>query len=420
MEQALKGLRIADLTIITAGACATQMLADLGAEVIKVESGAYPDPFRYWQGAPEDPAHAPSDPWNWSPTFNMVNRNKLGICLDLKHPQGRDAFLQLVERSDAVTENFRQGVMERLGLSYAELRSVNPSIVMLSLGSQGSTGPESRYGSYGSTLDALSGLMGITGYTDSHPIWSSGEVNYPDQVASIFGAGMLLAALRQRDKTGEGTWIDLSQRELMTAMIGEHVLEYTVGGNMPGQQGNQRPPMAPDDTYRCAGKNDWLAISIANDEEWRTFCTVIDRADLSSDARFASTKGREEHAELLRPDIEAWTSTRTKHDAMQLLQDAGLRAGAVLTGAEMLDDPHLNERGYYEPIENVRSGRQTMRIAPYQFSQTPPLIARPAPVLGQDTEEVLRRVLGMSVTQIEELARLGVTRNTPRQKGTKA
>ncbi len=231
VAQALKGIRVADLTIITAGACATQMLADLGAEVIKVESGSYPDPFRYWAGPVGEGDEAPDDVWNWAPTFNMVNRNKKGICLDLKMPSGREAFLKLVEVSDVVTENFRQGVMDRLGVGYETLRQVNPNIIMLSLGSQGSTGPESRYGSYGSTLDALSGLMGITGYTDSHPIWSSGEVNYPDQVASIFGAGIILAAVRHRNRTGEGTYIDLSQREMITTMIGEYMLEYTVDGS---------------------------------------------------------------------------------------------------------------------------------------------------------------------------------------------
>lgn len=414
MDQALKGIRVADLTIITAGACATQMLADLGAEIIKVESGTYPDPFRYWAGPVGDDDEAPPDPWNWAPTFNMVNRNKRGVCLDLKHPKGRETFLKLVEVSDIVTENFRQGVMERLGIGYETLRAVNPKIIMLSLGSQGSTGPESRYGSYGSTLDALSGLMGITGYTDSHPIWSSGEVNYPDQVASIFGAGILLAAIRHRNRTGRGTFIDLSQREMMTTMIGEHILEYTVAGRLPEQQGNRRPSMAPNDCYRCAGDNDWVAISVADNAEWRALCEVIGRSDLVNDERYSAPLARSKNEGSLRPEIEAWTSQQSKHDAMKDLQAAGVRAGAVLTGAEMLDDRHLRERGYYQPVENTRSGRQTLRIAPYKLSKTPPRIERPAPVLGQDTDAVLRNVLGLADEEIQELANLGVTANAAR------
>lgn len=415
MEQALEGIRIADLTIITAGACATQMLADLGAEVIKVESGSYPDPFRYWVGVADQAGDEPPDPWNWAPTFNMVNRNKQGVCLDLKHPRGRETFLKLVEVSDVVTENFRQGVMERLGLGYETLREVNPKIIMLSLGSQGSTGPESRYGSYGSTLDALSGLMGITGYSDSHPIWSSGEVNYPDQVASIFGAGIILAAIRHRDRTGKGAYIDLSQREMMTTMIGEYVLEYTIGGRIPVQQGNHHPRMAPNDCYRCAGENDWVAISVADNAEWSALSAAIGRPDLVEDDRYCTPAARSEHEASLRAVIEGWTTLRSKHEAMQILQTAGVRAGAVLTGADMLNDPHLRARGYYQSVENVRAGRQTLRIAPYALSKTPPRINRPAPTLGQDTEHVLREVLEMSDSEIQELGFLGVTKNTARR-----
>lgn len=413
MTQALRGIRIADLTIITAGACATQMLADLGAEVIKVESGSYPDPFRYWAAAPDRGQEAPPDPWNWAPTFTMVNRNKLGICLDLKHPLGRETFLKLVAVSDAVTENFRQGVLERLGLSYAELCAVKPDIVLLSLGSQGSNGPESRYGSYGSTLDALSGLMGITGYPGSHPLWSSGEVNYPDQVAAVFGAGILLAALRHRRRTGKGSHIDLSQRELVTTMIGEHVLEYTAGGREPALHGNARPDYAPNDCYRCAGDNDWVAISVANDAEWLRLATAIGAPELARDERFATHLARRQHAADLRSAIERWSTQRTKYEAMQTLQRAGVRAGAVQTGKDMLADPHLNARGYYQPVENTRSGRQTLRIAPYQLSATPPSVRRPAPLLGQDTERVLREVLRLSETEIAALAEAGVTSNAP-------
>lgn len=414
MEQALTGLRVADLTIITAGACTTQMLADLGAEVIKVESGSYPDPFRYWAGSRATGDNPPPDPWNHAPTFNMVNRNKRAICLDLKHPRGREAFLELVKVSDLVTENFRQGVMDRLGIGYETLREVNPRIIMLSLGSQGSTGPERHYGSYGSTLDALSGLMGITGYTDTHPIWSSGEVNYPDQVASLFGAGMLLAAIRQREKTGKGCYIDLSQREMMTNTIGEYVLEYAVEGRRPAQQGNHQPGLAPNDCYRCAGENDWVAISIASDEEWQTFCSIISRPDLAANDRFRTAAAREEHQDELRQPIEEWSQRLNKFEASAMLTQVGIPAAAVLTGAEMLVDHHLNQRGYYQRVENHRSGAQTLRLAPYKLSKTPPRITTPAPVLGQDTEAVLREVLGMNDAEITELENLGVTSNIPR------
>jgi crotonobetainyl-CoA:carnitine CoA-transferase CaiB-like acyl-CoA transferase len=196
-------------------------------------------------------------------------------------------------------------------------------------------------------------------------------------------------------------------------MIGEHVLEHTIGGQTPQLRGNRSPELAPNDCYRCAGENDWVAISVANDDEWQCLCAAIGRPDLATDERFATHIDRRRHEPELRPEIEGWTSRRSKREAMDLLQRAGVRAGAVLTGAQMLEDPHLNARGYYEPIENVRGARQTLRIAPYQFSETPTSIRRPAPLLGEHTEQVLREVIGLSDAEIVELAAEGITQNAP-------
>jgi crotonobetainyl-CoA:carnitine CoA-transferase CaiB-like acyl-CoA transferase len=417
MPDALAGVRIIDFGTITAGANATQMLADLGADVIKVESASRPDTFRAWQsntpptGGPGPPIE---DPWNRAHTFNMVNRSKRGICLELKHPHGRALVLQLAKLSDGVVENYRHGVMDRLGVGYADLSAANPAIVMISIGSQGATGPEADYGSYGSTLDALSGLMSMTGYADSpRPYWSSEEINYPDQVASVFSAGMLLAAIRFRDRTGRGSFVDLSQRELMTTLIGEQVLQQTAGRGTPELMGNARPGLAPNDCYGCAGEDAWVAISVASEAEWQTLCSTIDRPDLSTDPRFASEPDRQANQAALRQELEDWTGKRTKHEAMDLLQQAGIRAGAVLTGAEMLRDPHLRARGYYHEVAHPRAGRQTLRVAPYHLSETPPTIRKAAPCLGEDTESVLREVLGISDQELTELAAEHVTDNVP-------
>lgn len=402
---ALEGVRIADLTIITAGACATQLLADLGAEVVKVESGAYPDPFRTWRGAPQGDVSAAS-----SPTFAVVNRNKRGVCLDLKHERGREAFLRLVARSDAVTENFRAGVLERLGLDFPRLQAANPRIILLSLSSQGHSGPESGYGSYGSTLDALSGLMSVTGYEDGLPLWSGPDVNYPDQVAALFGAGLLLAALRHRDRVGSGCHVDLSQRELVTTMIGEWVLERTLGGVAPRQKGNRRQGFAPNDCYRCAGEDSWVAISIAEGSAWRSLCEVIGRPELADDPLYRTPLARLRNDAGLRPVIEGWTLHQTKQEAARRLQSAGIRAAPVQNGADMLSDEHLNTRGYY--VDPDRSGLRHLRLAPYRLSDTPSRIWRHAPELGQDTDSVLADLLGYSPAEIRELGELGVTRST--------
>jgi crotonobetainyl-CoA:carnitine CoA-transferase CaiB-like acyl-CoA transferase len=344
----------------------------------------------------------------------MVNRNKRGICLDLKDPRGREILLQLAAVSDGAAENYRQGVLDRLGVGYADLSAVNPTIVMISIGSQGSTGPESGYGSYGSTLDALSGLMSMTGYADSpRPYWSSEEINYPDQVASTFSAGMLMAVLRLRNRTGRGAWVDLSQRELVTTLIGEQVLQVTSGGGEPGLMGNARPGLAPNDCYRCEGEDAWVAITCASDAEWHLLCTAIGRPELATYTRFASEKARQAHQADMRVELEAWTTRHSKHEAMELLQQAGVRAGAVQTGAEMLQDPQLRARGFYQPIDHPSAGKQTMRVAPYQLSETPATIRRPAPRLGEHTETVLREVLGLSEDELSQLAEAHVTDNVP-------
>ncbi|MCA1646885.1 MAG: CoA transferase [Chloroflexi bacterium] len=416
MPDALNGIRIIDFGTITAGANATQMLADLGADVIKIESASRPDTFRAWQSNAPTPEAAAEvdDPWNRAHTFNMVNRNKRGICLDLKQPRGRELVLQLARVSDGVAENYRHGVMDRLGAGYADLSAANPAIVMISIGSQGSTGPEADYGSYGSTLDALSGLMSMTGYADSpRPYWSSEEINYPDQVASIFSAGMLMAAIRFRNRTGRGSSVDLSQRELVTTLVGEQVLQYTSGHGQPGPMGNARPGLAPNDCYRCAGEDAWVAITCASDAEWQTLCTTIGRVDLAADPRFAAEPDRQANQAALRQELEGWTGQHTKHHAMDVLQQAGVRAGAVLTGADMLLDPHLRARGYFQEIEHTSAGRQTLRVAPYHLSETPPTMRTAAPKLGEHTQAVLREVLGTSDQEIQELSALHVTDNVP-------
>jgi crotonobetainyl-CoA:carnitine CoA-transferase CaiB-like acyl-CoA transferase len=407
---ALDGLRVADLTIITAGASATQILADLGAEVIKVEATRYPDPFRNWGAlAPPDLAA----PWNASPTFNAVNRNKYGITLDLKHPLGQEAFLRLVARSDVVVENFRRGVMDRLRLSYPALCQVRPDLVMVSLSSQGATGPEAGYGSFGSTLDALSGLMSITGYGPTAPIWSSNEVNYPDQVVSLFGAAAILMGLRHRRRTGQGTYIDLSQRELVTSMLGEVILDYTVNGRVAQPRANRDPAMVPHDVYQCRGDDAWLAIAVQDDAQWAALCRVIERPELAEDDRCATLADRQLHQTEVHTIIAAWAARCDKRAAMEALQRAGVSAAAVLDGPEMLEDPHLAERGFYRTVDHPVGGRQRQRSWPFRLAGTPAQIRSPAPCLGEHNQQILGGLLGYSDAEIQALAAADVIGTVP-------
>jgi crotonobetainyl-CoA:carnitine CoA-transferase CaiB-like acyl-CoA transferase len=407
---ALAGLRVADLTIITAGASATQILADLGAEVIKVEATQYVDPFRNW-GVLEPPDLA--EPWNASPTFNAVNRNKYGITLDLKHPLGREAFLRLVAHSDVVAENFRRGVMDRLGLKYADLRQVRPDLIMASLSSQGTSGPEAGYSSFGSTLDALSGLMSITGYGPTDPIWSSNEVNYPDQVVSLFGAAAILMGLRHRRRTGQGTYIDLAQRELVTSMLGEVVLDYTVNGRVAQPRANRDPSMVPHGVYRCRGEDAWLAIAVQDDAQWAALCRVIERPELAEDERYATLSVRQQRESEVEAIVAAWTGSQDKGPAMETLQRAGVSAGAVLDGRELLHDPHLAQRGFYQTVDHPVGSQQRQRTWPFRLARTPAEIRRPAPCLGEHNRQVLAGLLGYSDAEIQTLEEAGVIGSTP-------
>jgi crotonobetainyl-CoA:carnitine CoA-transferase CaiB-like acyl-CoA transferase len=256
--------------------------------------------------------------------------------------------------------------------------------------------------------------MSITGYADSpRPYWSSEEINYPDQVASTFSAGMLMAVLRLRARTGRGVWVDLSQRELVTTLIGEQVLSVTSGRGTPKMLGNARPGLAPNDCYRCAGDDTWVAITCASDTEWAGLARALGRPDLATDPRFVSETDRQARRAEMRVEIERWTTQHSKGQAMELLQDASVRAGAVQTGADMLEDPQLGTRGFYQLIEHPSAGKQTMRVAPYLLSETPATIRYPSPKLREHTESVLREVLGYSDQQLAELAESHVTDNVP-------
>jgi crotonobetainyl-CoA:carnitine CoA-transferase CaiB-like acyl-CoA transferase len=413
-HQCLDGVRVADLTIITAGASATQILADFGADVIKVESGSRMDPFRLWEGAPASVKNAPQ-PWNVSPPFLSVNRNKRSLTLNLKKPEGREVFLRLVATSDAVVHNFRTGVMERLGLGVDELRRAKPDIVTVWISSQGDSGPESEYRSFGSTLDALSGLMSLTGYSDGVPVWSGQGVNYPDQIVSTFAAAAILVGLRQRDRTLQPVHIDLAQRELVTSMIGEAVLDYTVNGVIEGPGGNRDPATAPAGVYRCRGDDQWVSIAVTDDAQWQALARAMGHHDVANSRDYATVIDRCARADEIDELITGWTAERDRHEVMATLQAVGISAGAVTVGPELWDDLNLKHRGFYCEVDHPLAGMQRQRTWPFRLARRPGRIRRPAPLLGQHTTEILRECLGLTEAEVARLNQTGVTTSEPSQ-----
>ena len=257
-RKALSDIRVLDFGLLTAGANTSAMLADLGADVLKIELGAYLDPFRV-VGKMDDR----DGWWNRSPQFRFTNRNKRGLALNLKSPEGQRVVRELAKHCDVVVENFRRGVLDRAGLGYKDLIAVNPRLVFAAISSQGDTGPERMNVSFGSTLDATSGIAALTGYEGEEPRISGMDVNYPDQIVSLFASGMVITAVMEARRTGKGCFLDFSQREVASFTIGEEILAAAADpARRLGPSGNEQEGVAQQDTYRCRDGR-WIAVTLA-------------------------------------------------------------------------------------------------------------------------------------------------------------
>ncbi|MGQ3297217.1 CaiB/BaiF CoA transferase family protein [Reyranella sp.] len=368
-ERPLAGIRVLDFGLLTAGANTSAMLADLGADVIKIESGAYLDPFRVVGKIDSDEGW-----WNRSPQFRFTNRNKRGLALNLKDPEGQRVIRELAVHCDVVVENFRRGVLDRAGLGYKELSAINPRLVFAAISSQGDTGPERMNVSFGSTLDATSGIASLTGYEGEEPRISGMDVNYPDQIVSLFATGVVIAAVTEARHTGKGAFLDFSQREVASFTLGEEILAASADpAHLFVPRGNSEAGVAQQDAYRCAdGK--WLAVS-------------LDTPD---------------------PSMEAFCASKDRDTAVAMLLDKGIAAAPCLDGNDLLRDTRL------QGVTLVRDeSGGLVKGLPYRLDGKGLAIERPAPNLGQHTDEVLRELLGYDDARLKELNDSGVTSTTP-------
>ena len=413
----LQGLRILDLTQVAVGPYATMLLGFMGAEVIKVESCSCMDIARGpAQPAPNSAARHPGGipgerPWDRAAHHVNRNANKLSVTLDLATPRGRELFLQLAKVCDVLAENYRASVMERLGLGYPEVSEANPQLVYLKISSQGATGPERDYGSLGSTLEQTTWLASITGYEDGIPLGTN--ETYPDPLVGMLAVGALMAALRKRRRTGRGSLVDLSQREATIGILGATVLDYTYNGRVSAPTGNTHPMMAPHGVYPCVGPDQWVAISVGDDGQWQGLCRAIGQPSLADDPRFASQTARRQNRPELDEIITYWTQERGHTQAMHLLQAHGVAAGAVLKGIEVIRDPHLQARGFWDTVNHPEAGEYVQVTTPWRLSRDARRTATPAPGLGEHNAYVLGEILGLSERQLEDLQEEGIIGDRP-------
>jgi crotonobetainyl-CoA:carnitine CoA-transferase CaiB-like acyl-CoA transferase len=407
MKLPLEGVRIADLTAVWAGPYATRLLGDLGAEVIKVESPQHPDLLRALGFTPPGTPNA----WNRAAYFNHNNRNKLGCTLDLSSELGRATFLKLVPKCDIVIENFRADVLDTLRLGYDELRKVRDDIILISMPGHGKDGPERDYVAYGTNVEQLAGLVSLSGYRDGPPQKSG--ISYGDPVAGTLAAGMAIAALIARKRTGKGQYIELSQREGLTSLIGEQVLGYDISKQLPERMGNRHPFYAPHGCYPAAGEDRWVTIACHNDDEFQVLSTLIDRTDLAVDERFATANARHANQDALDAEIATWTRTRSREEIFELLAESGVPAAPVWSADELYDNEHLRARGFFEPVWHRDAGAWEMERPLYRFTRRPTRIRMNAPAFAEHNDYVLRELIGLNADEVAQLEAQGVTARVP-------
>jgi crotonobetainyl-CoA:carnitine CoA-transferase CaiB-like acyl-CoA transferase len=410
----LEGIRVIDLTIVWAGPFATAMLGDLGAEVFRVESvqrfdtntrAHVPDFERTKRHS--GGVHPDARPYDVSPNSNTTGRSKYGVTMDLTRPEGREVLLRLVEKCDVFVENNARDVISKLGIGYEELSKRNPRLVYCSLAAFGTTGPYSHFRAYGVNMEAMIGHTLLRGYPDVDPVHAT-SVFIADSTGGAAATFAVLAALYQRQRTGHGQFIDMSQAENMTHSLSQAFMDYSMNRRIGTTLGNRDAARAPQGVYRCAGDDSWLALSCRTDAEFAALCATMGRPDLADDQRFASGSERWKHQDDLDPEISAWTADKDHVELFHLLQAAGVDAAPVYNVAEVFADPHLSAREAWQKVTHPMAGTHPyLRPVIGRLSKTPLNIRKHAPTVGEDNEYVYKQVIGYSNDEYEHFVAEG-------------
>ena len=407
----LQGVRIVEMGQLIAIPFAMKLLGDMGAQVIRLESTRRLESYRS-DSVYQNEIHG--EFWNRGANFYEQNRNKLGITLDLGRPEGLDILRRLIAVSDVFAENFTPRVIRNFGLEFGDLCRIRPDIIMVSSTGYGFEGPWANFGATGPATEGASGLAYATGYPGGPPVMA--EIPYVDYTAGEHTVFAVMTALMNRLRTGRGQFIDVSQAQTAAVTIPEVLLDYAANGRAPERIGNADPVMAPHGCYPCRGEDRWIAIAVADDSEWQGLCRVLGRPELAEDPRLSGTLARWENREEIDRLLEAETVGWDSQELMNALQAEGVPAGAVLDSKDLLFNPHLKERGFYEVVRHHPStDMPPLPYAgrPWKLSETPAVTPRAAPVMGEHNEYVFGELLGMSGDEVTDLERQGVIGYAP-------
>jgi formyl-CoA transferase len=390
MAGPLLGIRVVDLSRVLAGPFCTMLLGDLGADVIKIEQPAGGDDTRAW-----------GPPWaaGQSAYYLAINRSKRSLTLNLKHEQGRDLLLRLVEQADVVIENFKVGDLDKMGLGYEHLREVNPRLVHCSISGFGPDGPYASRPGYDFIAQGMGGLMSITGEQDGEP--QKVGVAVTDVATGLFACVAILAALRHRDQTGEGQHVDVSLLESVVALLVNVSSSYLLTGKTPGRYGNAHPNVVPYRLFQASDRG--LIVAAGNDRQFSALCNVVGRPDLAEDPRFRTNADRIANRELLEPILSEIFATRPADYWTDALLAVGVPTGPVNSVADVFSDPQVLARQMLIELEHPTIGTLRQAGSPFKLSKTPAAPRRHPPLLGEQTDEILRELLSLEPVEIARL-----------------
>ena len=393
MAGPLSNIRVLDLSRIMAGPWAGQILADLGADVIKVERPGEGDDTRTW--GPPFLKEASGKATKEAGYYLSVNRGKRSITLELDKPEGQTVVRALAARSDIVLENFKVGTLKRFGLDYEGLKVINPRIIYCSVTGFGQTGPKREAAAYDFMIQAMGGLMSITGERDGMPGGGPQKVGVPivDLMTGMYATVGVLAALARRNETGQGEYIDLAMLDVQAAFLANQAMNWLVSGNAPKRGGNRHPNIQPQDVFPCA--DGFVALAVGNDGQFGRLAEILGHPEWIGDERFATNPARVQNHPLLDPLLRAEFASRSRYELIAALDAAGVPCSPINTVPEVFADPQVQHRNMLRKLPHPTAGEVPQVVSPLNFTNEPLAFDRPPPLLGQHTEEILRE-LGLS------------------------